>query len=307
MAARAWLDALTPAQRLQAVYPLGDDERENWHFVPKDRAGVSLRDMTAAQIEQAEALVRAGLSERGAATTEAIIGLETVLFEMSGAAYRDPKRYFFTVFGDPTPTGTWGWRLEGHHLSLNFTLVDGHPVAVTPVFMGSNPAEVRQGSAKGLRVLGPEEDLARALVTGLPPTLQAQALMAGGVPRDIVTGNQRMVVAAAPVGLSWSEFPRGAQESLQALVGHYAHRYRSEIARETLARIEETGWEQVYFAWAGGLAPGEAHYYRIQGPTFIVEYDNVQNGANHVHTVWRDFEGDFGRDLLREHHESSHP
>lgn len=306
-AAQAWLASLDAAQHKTATYALTDDEREDWHFVPKSRNGLPLKEMNPAQRKLARDLVAAGLSQRGTLTTDAIIALEDVLFTMEGASRRDRGLYYFTVFGAPDPHGTWGWRLEGHHLSVNFLIADGTKVSATPMFFGSNPAEVRiEHAQKGKRALAIEEDLGRALVQSLDGEQRRHALIGDRAPADIITGNDRVAKLAAPTGLPYARMTPAQQAQLRALVEVYAGRLRPEIAAKEIQRIADRGWNHVHFAWAGGLERGDAHYYRIHSPEFVIEYDNTQNGANHIHTVWRDFEGDFGRDLLREHYLSSH-
>lgn len=306
-AASTWLKSLDAAQRQTATYPLADDERENWHFVPKARNGLPLKEMSPAQRQLARNLVAAGLSQRGLLTTDAIIALEDVLFTMEGAARRDRGLYYFTVFGTPDHHGTWGWRIEGHHLSVNFLIVDGTKVSVTPMFLGSNPAEVRiEHAQKGRRALAPEEDIGRALVKSFSDEQRRTALIATQAPADIITGNDRQAKLAAPTGLPYAQMTAAQQAQLRALVEVYAGRLRPELAAAELQKIGDRGWNNLHFAWAGGLERGDAHYYRIHSPDFAIEYDNTQNGANHIHTTWRDFRGDFGRDLLKEHHLESH-
>jgi hypothetical protein len=306
-AANAWLGSLDDSQRAQAVYALADKERENWHFVPRARNGVPLKEMNATQRELARALVGAGLSERGLLTTDAIIALEDVLFAMEGANRRDQGLYYFTVFGKPDAHGTWGWRIEGHHLSINFLVAGGSAISATPMFFGTNPAEVRiEHAQKGRRALAAEEDQGRSLVKSFDDHQRRAALISDRAPGDIVTGNDRTAELAAPTGLSYSQMTPDQQAQLRSLVEVYAGRLRAEVATAEMQRIADRGWNLIHFAWAGGLERGDAHYYRIHGPEFVIEYDNVQNGANHIHTVWRDFAGDFGRDLLREHHLESH-
>ena len=306
-AASAWLTSLDAAQRQQAVYALDATEREDWHFVPKARNGLPLKAMNPAQRQLARDLAAAGLSERGLLTTEAIMALEDVLFTMEGAARRDRGLYYFAVFGTPDAHGTWGWRIEGHHLSINFLIAQGTHVSVTPMFFGSNPAEVRiEHAQKGHRALAPEEDLGCALVLAFTEAQRGTALIADRAPADIITGNDRTAQLAAPTGLAYAQMTAAQQTQLRELVAVYAGRLRPELAQAELQKIADRGWNQVHFAWAGGLARGDAHYYRIHGPAFVIEYDNIQNDANHIHTTWRDFTGDFGRDLLREHHLRDH-
>lgn len=305
-AASAWLQSLDGPQRELAVFPLDDSERENWHYVPHERKGIPLKSMNEAQRELARRIIATGLSHRGLLQAEAIIALENVLHAMEGAAHRDPELYYFTVFGRPAPAGNWGWRVEGHHLSLNFTFVEGR-IAVTPLFFGSNPAEVRiDHPQKGRRALAQEENLGRSLIKSFSAEQQRIALIATKAPGEIITGNDRQVKPAEPAGLAYARMNPDQQAHFQALVQVYAGRLRAEVAKTELQQIAGWGWDNVHFAWAGGLEKGEPHYYRIQGPTFVIEYDNTQNEANHIHTTWRNFDRDFGRDLLREHYERAH-
>lgn len=305
-AARGFLAALTPEQRAKTLFEMGDAERENWHFVPKTRAGLTLKEMTPAQQEKAMTLVKTGLSARGHARVESIMSLEAVLKEIEGRDMRDAGLYTFAVFGNPDAKGVWSWRFEGHHISINFTLVGDIHLSTTPSFLGANPAEVRTGPKKGLRALAEEEDLARELLALLTPDQKKIAILNARVPRDIITGNQRQITLQKPDGLSVARMTPEQSEKVQALIELYIARYRSEAAAVSRQKIQAAGWPAVHFAWIGSEQRGEPHYYRIQGSTFLIEYDNVQNDANHIHTVWRDADGDFGRDLLREHYERAH-
>jgi len=236
-----------------------------------------------------------------------VIHLEAVLrrLETFGLS-RDPENYAFTVFGQPGPSAPWGWRVEGHHLSLNFTLVPGRPVAVTPAFLGANPAEVPSGPTKGLRALAAEQDLGRTLVQSLTEAQRARTVIAAQSLGDIVTGPGRADSLAAPAGLALADMT-GDQRSFAAkLIEEYARNMRSELAEQELRRMREAGPERVHFAWAGPLEPGRAHYYRLHGPTLLIEYDNTQNNANHIHSVWHDPKRDFGLDLLRAHYQHGH-
>lgn len=306
-AATAWLQSLEPAQRSQAVFAVGDSERENWNYVPVARKGVKLGDMTDAQQALARRLLAAGLSQRGQLQVEAIIALENVLFAIEGSARRNPQLYFFTVFGAPGSPAPWGWRVEGHHLSINFTLADGR-ISATPTFFGANPAEVRVDHAqKGRRALAGEEDLGRALVQSFDADQLRAVLIADRAPNEIITENDRQVKPLEPAGLAYARMTPDQQVQLRALVEVYADRLRPDLAATEMQAIAGRGWAQVHFAWAGGREKGDAHYYRIQGPAFLIEYDNTQNRANHIHTTWRNFDGDFGRDLLAEHYRRDHP
>ena len=306
-AARAWTGALTPAQQKDAVFALTAPERENWHYIPRARQGLPFKAMTETQRKLARTLLESGLSPQGVAQADLVMALERVLFDLEKAPHRDDTLYYFSVFGEPSATGTWGWRVEGHHLSLNFTIVDGQRIVATPNFVGANPGEVRLAGPKlGSRALAPEEDLGRALVLSCNEAQRAQAVVSATAPGDILTRNDHIAKPQEPAGLGYAEMNATQQAQLKALVAVYAHRLRSEVAEAELGKIADTGWNRLSFAWAGSLQPGHGHYYRIQSPDFIIEYDNTQNNANHVHTVWRVFQGDFGRDLLQEHYMESH-
>jgi hypothetical protein len=306
-AAKAWTGSLTVDQQKDAVFTFADKERENWHYVPRSRKGIPFKAMTEPQRKLARALLECGLSDHGIKQTDMVMALERVLLEIEGAAHRDDTLYFFSLFGEPADRGTWGWRVEGHHLSLNFTLIDGQRIVATPNFVGANPAEVRiAGPQSGRRALAAEEDLGRALVLSCSNEQRAKAVVATSAPGDILTRNDEVAQPQQPAGLGYPEMNAGQQEQLRTLVAVYANRLRPEVAEAELKKIADSGWNRLSFAWAGGLKPGEGHYYRIQSPDFVIEYDNTQNRANHIHTTWRVFKGDFGRDLLQEHYQDSH-
>lgn len=303
-AANALLRSLDDGQRARAAFELKDEERLNFHFIPRERRGLPWKDMNAAQRHLATALLASGLSQRGLIKAATIMSLEQILLELEqgrGPA-RDPEGYFWSLFGKPTPDGTWGWRVEGHHLSINFTIVKGRDIATTPMFFGSNPGEVRQGARSGLRALGAEEDLGRELVRSLNAEQQRQAIIAEKAPNDIFTAAQRKVSPLEPAGLAASAMNDEQKALLNRVIEEYVRRARPELADADLARIKAAGADKLHFAWAGTDEPGQGHYYRVQGPTFLLEYDNTQNNANHVHSVWRSFEGDFGEDILARHY-----
>jgi hypothetical protein len=240
------------------------------------------------------------MSAEGLAKADAVITLESFLAEIEkDPVRRDAGKYFTSIFGDPTPGGTWAWRFEGHHLSINFTFVGGKVIAVTPTFIGTNPGEVRDGKLKGMRPLAAEEDLARALATALQ-TAGKDVLFSTKAPGEILTAANRRATQLEPVGVLAADLTEAQRDGLLALIATYANRHRPEIAAHDLAAIKEE-LPKVRFGWAGSLAPGEAYYYRIQSPTFLIEVVNSQNNANHVHATWRNFAGDFGRDSLAEH------
>jgi hypothetical protein len=310
VAGERFLAALTPEQRAKTVWSLDSAERLNWHFVPRAREGVSLKELTPAQRHLATGLLGTALSQRGLLKAATIMSLETVLAELEQGRgpVRDPELYYVTIFGQPESDGTWAWRFEGHHLSLHLALRAGEVVGVTPSFLGSNPGEVREGPRRGLRVLGEEEDLARELARSLSEAQWRSALIATSAPADIVLSPERRAEGVELGGLAASQMTAPQAALLRRLIAEYVRRYRAEVADDELRRIEAAGFDKIRFAWAGALEPRRGHYYRVQGPTFVLEYDNTQNQANHIHTVWRDLERDFGGDLLRRHYETQpHP
>jgi hypothetical protein len=307
-AANNFLAALSPEQKSKAVFAFKEDERMNWHFIPKARKGLPIGEMTTAQRPLAHALLNSGLSQRGYMKATTIMSLEQILLELEKGKgpTRDPQLYYVTIFGQPSEKEPWAWRVEGHHLSLNFTVGPNDRIAVTPSFLGSNPGEVREGPRKGLRVLAREEDIARKLVKSLTEEQAKRAIYTNTAPNDIITAADRQAHLLVPQGISMSQMDKSQREVFWELIREYVQRYRTEVAEKDLKKIESAGPEKIYFAWAGGTEKGDPHYYRIQGPTFLMEYDNTQNKANHIHAVWRDLENDFGDDLLRQHYEQSH-
>lgn len=302
-AANNFLAALTPEQRAKAAFDWKDEERFDWHFIPKARKGLPFKEMSSAERSLAQALLSSGLSQRGFAKAATIISLEQALFDLDdNAPLRNAELYYVSIFGQPGKDA-WGWRVEGHHLSLNFAVQGDAVLAVTPSFFGSNPAEVKTGPRKGLRALAAEEDLGRELAQSLDPEQQKTAIITTNAPRDIITGHDRKAKSLEPQGIAAGKLKPGQKEVLMKLLHEYVFRYRNEIAEADLKKIRQSGEDRLYFAWAGSLEPGQAHYYRIQGPAFLMEYDDTQNNANHIHTVWRDLENDFGEDLLRQHYE----
>ena len=305
-AASAFLASLDDDALAKARFAFDSEERFNWHFVPKPRAGLPLKAMSARQRSAAMHLLRAGLSEKGYTKAEAIRGLEVILAEIErDPVRRDPDLYFLTIFGDPVADGTWAWRFEGHHVSLNWTFVRGRSIVPTPQFFGSNPDAVRAGPQKGVRTLAAEQDLARALLESLSEAQRKQAVVSVTAPPDIFSGSQRKAATLDERGIAFSELTADQRGLLLAVIEEYAGAQPEAVAAARLARIREAGLDRIRFAWMGGLARGAPHYYRLQGSTFLIEYDNTQNDANHVHAVWRDFDGDFGVDLLQEHYRNS--
>jgi hypothetical protein len=305
--AKAFLASLDPEQRARSTFQFQDEERFDWHYIPKERKGLPLKEMNSAQKHLAHALLAAGLSQRGYIKAVSIMSLDEILrvLENGTGPVRDPDRYFFSVFGEPSETGIWGYRVEGHHVSQNFTIVNGKVLAA-PTFFGANPAEVREGPRKGLRVLAREEDLGRAFVQSLTPEQKKTAIVSADAPGEILTGPMRKAALnGQPSGIAASKLDAKQRETLQNLLDEYCNNLPEEVAQVREEQIKKAGGN-LYFAWAGGEQVGQPHYYRIQSAAFLIEYDDTQNGANHIHTVWRDFDGDFGLDLLKEHYQTSH-
>lgn len=305
-AASAFLASLDDNALAKARIAFDSEERFNWHFVPRPRAGLPLKAMSAPQRSAAMAMLRTGLSEKGYTKAETIRKLEVVLAEIEqDPVRREPGLYYVSIFGEPVADGTWGWRFEGHHISLNWTFVRGRSIAPTPQFFGSNPDAVRSGPHKGMRVLAAEQDLARALLESLSEAQRAQARISATAPPDIFSGHQRRAVTLEERGIAFSDLTTEQRGLLLAIIDEYVGAQPMAVAEARLARLREAGLNRIHFAWMGGLLRGEPHYYRLQGPTFLIEYDNTQNDANHVHAVWRDFDGDFGVDVLQEHYRTS--
>ena len=306
-AANNLLATLTPDQKAKATFKVEDAERKNWHYIPRERKGLPFKELTPTQRLLAHALLSSGLSHRGYGKAVSIMSLDDILkeLEQGKGPVRDPELYFISIFGTPGGKEIWGWRVEGHHLSLNFTTADGLVTSSTPSFLGTNPGEVKSGPRAGMRVLGREEDLGFELINSLDEKQRKVAVLLDKVPADILNLPGRNDWTKHE-GLPQSAMTAPQKATLLKLIHEYIDRVRPDLAAEDWAKIEKAGLKKIYFAWAGSLKPGEGHYYRVQGPTFVLELDNTQNNANHVHAVWRDFDHDFGEDLLKEHYETGH-
>src|SRR5262250_1347545 len=306
-AAVTWVNALPPNVQRRAVFGMADKERQNWHYVPRRREGVPFKEMPAFARAAAHELMKASLSGMGYGKAVNIFRLEEVLRRLETfGLMRDPDNYAFTVFGAPGSSAPWGWRLEGHHLSLNFTLVPGKPVAMTPAFFGANPAQVPSGPQRGFRALAAEQDLGRVLIQSLSDAQKSRAVIAAHSLGDIVSGPGRAESLATPAGLPLADMTGDQRTQAIRLVEEYARNMRSELAEQELARMRQADPVLIHFAWAGPIVPGKAHYYRLHGPTLLIEYDNSQNDANHVHSVWHDPVRDFGLDALKAHYDHGH-
>ncbi|MBM3262083.1 MAG: DUF3500 domain-containing protein [candidate division Zixibacteria bacterium] len=333
-AAAIFLSALSPGQHTKATFDFADqDTRTFWDYVPMmDRKGLSIGEMDYPQRRLAFKLVSTGLSRSGFITASTIIGIETALDMIEGWTRphegRDTGNYFLSLFGAPSDTGLWGWKFEGHHISLNYTIAQGMIVAPTPTFFGSNPGEAALSAVAALRPLAGVEDVARELIRSLDEGQRAVALLWPDAPSDIVTANQPFVVettvpaervsrtpmsyeviryTTTPKGLSAASMTAGQKEILRSLVREYIHRMPDAVAELESERLSRMGIESIHLAWAGGLEKRQPHYYRIQSPRFLVEYDNTQNDANHIHSVWRDPANDFGADLIAQHYRAARP
>jgi hypothetical protein len=305
--ANRFIAALDANQRGKATFAFDIDERMNWHFIPKERKGLPLREMTPCQKHLASALLAAGLSQTGYIKAVTIMSLEDVLkiIESDSGERRNPEKYYFSVFGTPSDGGTWGYRVEGHHLSQNFTVVNGK-VIDGPSFFGANPAEVRQGPRKGLRTLAGEEDLGIELIHTLDEQQQKVAIVDLNAYADILTAaSRKAALRGQPSGLSASKMNANQFDALMTLMEEYARNVSDELAEGRREQISKAG-RNIYFAWSGGISPSDPHYYRVQTPSFLIELDDTQDDANHIHSVWRDFRGDFGQDLLQHHYQVSH-
>ncbi len=306
VAANNLLKSLDPDQKAKAVFTLTDDERQNWHFVPMDRKGISLAHLRPDQDHLVYGLLGSALSAEGWLKTTTIMSLEKILFDLENSSpKRNTENYYLAVFGEPKAGQPWGWRFEGHHLSLNFTIAADARVSLTPSFMGANPGEVKDGPRAGLRALADEEDLALALARSLTPEQQKTAFLPGEAPAELLTNQERRVQPILPAGLPASALTDAQRAQLWLVIGEYVDRFRPDLTATAKAALRKDGGN-LTFAWMGSTETGAGHYYRIQSPQFLFEYDNTQNNARHPHSVWRDFNGDFGMDLLKEHYEKNH-
>jgi hypothetical protein len=344
-----FLASLTPTEKKKATYSFDSKERFDWAYIPRLRRGIALSELKPPQRKLALALLETGLSTIGYDKAQKIMSLENVLGERERPAGlpfpRDPLGYYVTIFGAPAPNGAWGWRFEGHHISLNFTVVDGtvrdNSVSNTPMFLGADPAEVKDGPLKGMRALAAEEDKGRELFRSLDEKQRSVAVLDTKTPYDLVSSGRgptlietlfplplpRKIDPLKGSGLAAADMTPQQKALLTALIDVYLARMPNDIAAERATRLRGADFDKISFAWEGAADPSDArtgtmptlamgctaedsrqvcrpagvlYYYRVQGPTFLVEYDNAS--GNHSHTVWRDFNGDFGEDLLLAHY-----
>lgn len=309
VAARAALRALPDSTRAGATFSFDSTERSNWFYVPIDRKGVTLGRMTAEARARVDSLLLSGLSSSGFATAKSIMRHEAILHDIEAAGppearrfVRDSNKYYLSVFGEPDASAAWGWRVEGHHLSVNYTGIGRSAQVVSPVFFGANPAKVLSGPHAGLRILAAEEDLARELVKMLDAKQRAVAVFSDTALVEIETRNDPKARTLKTEGLRAADMVDTQRAQLVRLFDQYLGRLSAAARAHARRDMEDGGFDELRFAWAGGTEVGQAHYYRIHGPTILIEYDNQQTNANHIHTVWRDLRHDFGGDLLAEHY-----
>jgi len=308
--ANNFLNALTKEQREKTQLQFENMSRMTWHFLPGamwPRSGIQLNELTETQKELLFELLRAHLSETGYKKAINIISLENVLLELGqgSAEFRDPEKYSVVFYGNPEKDSLWSWSFEGHHLSLNFTIVNDK-VSMSPRFMGASPATIKEGKRKGERSLANEEDYGLKLINSLTKDQKQIAIFQKNSYVDIVTMNASEVGPLKPVGIKANDLTVDQKSLLDSLIFEYLSTMPNDLAEKRLEKLKSEEFNEIHFGWAGSTEFGQPHYYRIQGKTFLVEFDNTQNNANHIHLVWRDFDGDFGRDLIREHYKHSH-
>jgi hypothetical protein len=308
--ANAFLASLSESLKSKAQYKLNDDERLNWHFVPKARNGVCFRDFNQSQRAAALDLLKVSLSAQGSNKATEIMALENVLREVENRGpddkYRDPLNYYLTIFGVPDEKTPWGWRLEGHHIALNFSSLNNAIESSTPSFFGSNPGTVSEGREKGKQILRAETELGFELVNSLTPPQLKTAMISETPLNEIVSYNKRKAEKLFPSGVQYTDLNTAQKNLFMKLLDVYVKNYELGFSQKLMEKIKKAGIEKLSFAWAGSILPGSGYYYRIQGPMLLIELDNTQNNANHVHSVVRDLTNDFGEDILREHYEREH-
>ena len=304
-AATVFLASLDGAQRKAASFEFKNKERENWHFVPMDRKGVRFDALKPHQQHLAFGLLGTGLTQKGLMTATQIMTLEEILRSRGGdPKVRNTEKYNIAIFGSPSPTKPWGWRFEGHHLSLNFSLL-GDKVVGLPAFYGTNPAELKKGPLKGMRPLGEIEDAGRQLAKDLIKA-DMSPVFSEKAPKEILTAQDSTAKAQQIMGTTSDKMNGEQVKQILAIVSQVASMQRGEITNESLRKINTMQRKKLHFAWGGSLERNGPHYFRIQGVDFIVEYANTQNDANHAHLVWRDLKDDFARDSLKKHYLENH-
>ncbi len=303
-----FLEVLNEQQLKKVRLPFDDVSRSSWHFLPPsmwERQGLRLKDLDKKQSTAYARMLRKFLSETGYNKTQKIIELEAVLAEIEGdPVYRDPENYFIAIYGNPKKDSLWGWSFEGHHISLNFTVLHDE-IAASPRFFGANPAKITHGDRVGERTLDQEEDLAYELMNMLTKSQKETAIFRKTAYKEIITLNLTTVNPLEAVGIPATDLSTSQKSKLKQLITVYLSTLPPHLAHERKNKIFAEEFSKIRFGWAGSITRGKPHYYRIQGKTFLIELDNTQNNANHIHSVWRDFDGDFGKDLIKAHYQHS--
>lgn len=311
-AADKFVKSLSDELKSEAVFVLSSEERYHWFYTPVPRKGLDFRKLNASQKILARNLLHESLSESGEKTALAIMQLESVLHVLekrpADSDHRDPEKYYFSIFGNPDPMKPWGWRIEGHHLSLNYSSVDGKIQSATPLFFGTNPAIVPAGMpvAEGTEVLKKETQMGFDFLKSLSPSQKSSAKIAEKAPYDVVSSNNKVAEINQNEGLAYSELTPDQQKALMAIITHYVRRAPAGFSKELLEKTEAAGLANLHFVWMGGEKWGEGHYYRIHNPVLLIEYDCTQNNANHVHSVVRDLTNDWGGDIIGMHIRNDH-
>lgn len=307
--ANEFLDSLNEEQLEKAQKSFDDLTRHTWHFLPAamwPRPGIPLHELDNNQKELLFDVLQEFLSETGYDKTRSIMELENVLAEIeNNPNFRDPELYYATFYGNPNNNDKWAWSFEGHHISLNFTVVEGE-VSMVPRFLGARPSLITEGSREGEKTaLHREEDLGIELIQSMSEEQLDKAIFLETAFWEIVTNVATETGPLTFDGIMMSELSESQQVLLLDIINEYLSAIPEELAKKRYENLKNEEFNEIEFAWAGATNLGEPHYYRIQGKTFLVEFDNTQDDANHIHTVWRDFDGDFGKDLLREHYRHS--
>ena len=317
-AARALQESLPAGQRDQMSYEFADPERYDLRLAPFSLEGLEMVDMDSAAQARLGDLLAVSLGPVGYKKAEEVRALEAEV-ERQEAWYRKifvglfgstgDQAYFLSLYGDPVRDQPWGYRFDGHHLSVNFTAVEG-VVSPTPLFLGAEPRTIPEGGIGGpvgLRVLAHEEDRARELYESLDAAQREKATLELQLGRGLFVGSgERVDPDLRPVGIAAADLTEDQKKRLVALLDTYFQNVAPALGARAKARMEAAGIDSLHFAWAGATTPGAEIYYRVHGPTLLIEFDNTTDDAEHIHTLWRDPSNDFGRDLLRQHYESGH-
>lgn len=311
-AAKKFIASLTAEQRATCVFALDAEQRLEFRTAPFPLTGLRQAEMNPDQRTLFHALLSASLSANGYEKGTSIIELDDYLVQTNLARggrannMHGTDKYSLAIFGDPSPDGTWAWRVHGHHLAISFTVSQGKLYVAAPSFFGAEPHVISEGPRAGLHILRNEDLIARKLMESLSAEQRAKATIAEEMPRDMFSGDKRQIeFEGPPEGIAFSALDGNQQQTLRDLVDEYVGTVPPDVQWSRRDKVEKGGWENVYFAWIGSTTAGERNYYRVQGPEFLIEYCAVALTPNHVHTIWRDRSGDFGRDLLAEHYNST--